>query len=123
MSLNLRPEVETVIRERARSLGVSVDDLLARTFAPEKTDTGTVSDPKGHVRALLAKWQTEDQTPILPPISTLPGETSTQALFRKWDEAEAQLTKEERDAEDRLWKDFRQGIDVERIRTGMRTLF
>ena len=86
MSLDLSPEVENVVRERAEALGVSVNDLLARTFAPEKTEAKLVSDPQAHVRALLARWQAEDNTLTLPPVPTRPGETPTQALFKKWEE-------------------------------------
>ena len=110
MSLDLSPEVETVVRDRAQALGVSVNDLLARTFAPEKTEAKTVNDPEAHIQALLARWQTEDNTPILPPIPTLPGETPTQALFRKWAEEDARMTDEEREAEDQLWEDIDKGL-------------
>ncbi len=123
MSLELSPEVEKVVRERAAQEGVSVDDLLARTFLVLQEKALSIGDPKERVRALLTKWQTEDNTPLMPPISTRNGETPTQALFRKWEEEDTKMTEEERQAEDRLWDDIQQDIDAERARAGMRTLF
>lgn len=114
MSLELSPEIENAVRERAQAEGVSVNDLLARTFTPVPQSTPPnlppVRDPKAHVDALLAKWQAEDKTPLRSAPPTLPGETETQALFRKWAEEDAHMTDAERDAEARLWQDIEQGL-------------
>jgi hypothetical protein len=123
MSLDLSPEIENVVRERAAAAGVSVNDLLARTFVQEKVQTRPLIDPKEHVRALLAQWQTQDNTPILPPIPIHYGETPTQALFRKWEDEDADMSKEEQEREERLWEEVQQSINSERTKTGMRTLF
>ncbi len=114
MSSELSPEIENVVRERAAAEGVSVNDLLAQTFAPMQHNTPLpsppVHDPKAHVAALLARWQTADNTPLRPAPPTLPGETPTQALFRKWAEEDANMTKEEQEAETRLWQEIEQGL-------------
>jgi hypothetical protein len=123
MSLDIRPEIENVVRERARTEGVSVDDLLERTFASKIPVIPPPSDPKARVHALLTQWQAADNTPRLPPIPTRPGETPTQALFRKWDEEAANMTDEECEQEAKFWEEFKQSIDAERIRAGMRTIF
>jgi len=107
MSLDLSPEIEKRVRERAEAEGVSVNYLMARIFAPEMTQKSPPTDPKAHVRALLAQWQAQDNTPILPPIPIRNGKTPTQALFRKWEEEEAQLTEEEQEQQEKFWEEFR----------------
>jgi|SRR5579872_81148 len=111
MSIELSPEVEHAVRERAAAEGVSINDLLARTFVPEKRDERTTQDPRERVRALLAELQARDNTPRLPPIPTREGETPTQALFRKWQEEDANMTEEEIEAEERLWQEIEQGLN------------
>jgi hypothetical protein len=86
-------------------------------------DAKEAIDPRDRVNALLAQWQAADSTPLRPPIPTRPGETPTQALFRKWEEEDANMTDEEREAEDRLWEEIQQSLNGERTKTGMRTLF
>jgi hypothetical protein len=110
-----RPEYESLKRWRDITVhqpNPPIDSLLhpqgrlARHTPPQQ---GRI-DPNEHVQALLAQWQSEDNTPIRPPIPTLPGETPTRALFRKWEEEDAKMTDEERDAEDTLWEDIEQGL-------------
>jgi|SRR5579871_433012 len=81
MTLDVSPEIEIMIRQRAAAEGVSINDLLARTFAPDKESPA--GDPIERVRQLLSRWQAEDHTPIVPPIPAQNGETLTQALFRR----------------------------------------
>jgi hypothetical protein len=69
------------------------------------------------------QWQAQDNTSILPPVPTRPGETPTQALFRKWEEEDATMTPEERKQEEKLWEEFQRSINAERAKAGMRTLF
>ena len=118
MSLHVRPEVEKVVRERAAAEGVSVDDLLARTFVAGR-DAG---NPETRVRALLAQWQTEDSMGSrLPPHET-DRELSGAAQFAQWRELDAAMTDAEREAEDRLWDEVARGIDETRALLGMRQL-
>lgn len=99
MSLEVRPETEQLIR-RAESNGVSVDDLLLRTFAP-----GQPEDPRQRVQALLRKWQVED-VPRGVPTQDPNHAAETPALFARWREEDAAMTDEEREAEDRLWAEL-----------------
>ena len=69
MSLELSPEIEDVVRDQAAANGISVNDLLARTFAPQQ-NIQPQTDPKAQVQALLNKWQAEDNMPLLPSIPT-----------------------------------------------------
>jgi hypothetical protein len=121
MSLELSPEVENAVRERAEAEGLSVNDLLAHTFAPVMLPLPT--NPKERVRVLLAKWRAEDNTPTPSPIPTRNGETPTQALFRKWEEEDALMTEEEREQETQFWEEFQESINNERKKAGMRKLF
>lgn len=123
MSLDLSPEIENAVRECAAAEGVSVNDLLARTFASEKMQTHPPADPKAQVRALLAQWQSQDNTPLLPPILTENGETPTQALFRRWEEEDTDMTEEQQKQHEKFWEEFQQSIDLERTKTGMAPLF
>lgn len=96
MSLDISPDIEKMVRERAATEGVTVNDLLTRTFVQEKNQTPPSANPKEHVRALIAQWQAQDNTPLLPPIPTRNGETPTQALLRKWEDEDSNLTEAER---------------------------
>lgn len=108
MSLELSLEIENVVRERAAAEGVSVNELLARAFAPNKAQTA--GDPKARVQALLTRWQAEDNTLLMPPPSPHPGETPTQTLFRQWAEEDADRTDAQKKAEQRLWEEIEQGL-------------
>jgi len=91
-----------------------VQGRIARQANIEKKE----SDSRDRVRELLAQWQTEDRTPLRSPIPARPGETPTQALFRKWEEEDARMSDEEKDAEDRLWEDIEKGIQEGRLALG-----
>ena len=123
MSLDLSPEIEFAVRERAAAEGVSVNDLLARTFVLENTFTSAVANPKEHVRALLAHWRARDNTPTLPYYTAIDGETPTQRLFRKWEEEDANMNEDEQEQEAKFWEEFQLSINTERAKTNMRTLF
>ena len=122
MSLEISPEIENVVRERAAIEGVSVNELLARAFAPNKIEDYQISEPRAHLQNLLARWQAEDNTPLVPPPPTRPGETPTQALFRQWREEEAHMTDPEKEAEDRLWAEIEQSLQENGRSLQMRTL-
>ena len=126
MSLQISPDVENMVRERANAEGVSVEELLTRTFSLKQNDAPQnntpIRDPKAHVQALLAQWQAQDNTPLVPPVATRPGETPTQALFRQWDEEAAHMTDAEKEAEDRLWTEIEQGLQQNSRTLQLRTL-
>jgi len=128
LNIELTPDQEARLQAAARQNGIAPAEVVKRLveehLPPLSSDTETApSDPKAQVLALLARWQAEDHTPALPPLPARNGETPTQALFRKWEEEEATITEEEREAEGRLWDDIQQGINAERAKSGMRTLF
>jgi hypothetical protein len=61
MSLDLAPEIERAVTERAAEEGVSVSELLGRYFAtaPNKR----TPDPKAvQLAATIQRWQAEDAT-------------------------------------------------------------
>ena len=122
MSLDLSPELESAVRERAAAEGVSVIDLLARTFAIDHQETPPKHDPRAHVQSLLDKWRATDSTPVMPPIPTRPGETPTQALFRRWKEEDLLMTDEQKDEEDKLWEDIEKGLKENRLTFDRRRL-
>src|SRR4051812_19739044 len=117
MSLDLKPEVERIVRERADAAGVSVDDLLSRTFAVG----GGAGDATQRVQELLAQWQAEDRTPEAPHDGP-DGAPAGHLPFARWRELDATMTEAEREAEDRLWEDVQRGIDETRAALGMRRL-
>lgn len=115
MSLDLSPELESAVRERAAAEGVSVNDLLERTFAIGRQETPPVHNPRAHVQSLLDKWRATDSTPAMPTILTRPSETPTQALFRRWNEEDKLMTDEQKDEEDKLWEDIEKGLKENRL--------
>src|SRR5437879_6466677 len=122
MSLDISPELESAVRERAAAEGVSVNDLLARTFGRDLQETTPRHDPKAHVQSLLDKWQAADNTPVMAPNPSLPGETPTQALFRKWREEDAHMTDKQKDEEDKLWEDIEKALKENRLTFDRRSL-
>ncbi len=81
------------------------------------------SDPREHLRTLLAHWRTQDYKPISRPVSIQNGETPTRALFRMWEEEDAALTELEQEQKQKLFEEFQQSVDSERKTSNMRTLF
>jgi hypothetical protein len=107
LSLELDTEVERLVRQRAEAAGLSVNELLARTFSPT---------PEQRVRALLAQWQAADRTagPVI--------DATADELVERWRAEDAAMTEEEREAEDRLWVEVVRGLNETRKALGMRRL-
>lgn len=122
MSLELSLEVENMVREKATEEGVSIEELLRRTFASEKSYAPHLLPPKERVQALLALWQAEDHSPMQSPVLARNDETPTRTLFLKWEEEDAHLTVSEREAEALFWEEFQESLNTERERSGMRKL-
>jgi len=118
VALQLDPEVERIVRERASMEGISVRDLLMRTFAAG----GEREDPEARVRTLLAQWQAQDGMQTGLPLGGPETRSANEALLARWREADAGMTEEEREAEDDLWADVERGLDETRARLGMRPL-
>jgi hypothetical protein len=133
LTIELNPDEEARLASAAASAGLE-PAALARKLLAERlpglpagaadSNGSAGMSPQEKVRALLAKWQAQDNTPIVAgPVALLPGETTTQALFRKWDEEDARMTDEEREAAERLWEEFQQGVNETRDALGMRRVF
>lgn len=118
MSLELNPEVERMVRERAAADGVSVDDLLMYAFA----GGGEAKSAEERVRALLAQWQARDCVQTVPLTRDPDGATFNETLFERWRELDTAMTEAEREAEDQLWEDVERGIEETRAQLGMRPL-
>src|SRR5438105_2966105 len=123
MSLDLSPETETAVRERAATEGVTVNDLLARTFSVIEQNGQSSADPRDRARTLLRKWRAEDEIPPITANRIQTGPTSAEALFKRWEEEDAKLTDDEVKTEESLWEDFRKGMNASREASGMRPLF
>jgi hypothetical protein len=111
MSLELDPRAETILRQEAEREGVSIDELIVRRFArpqPAPQEAPAPDVEKERVFARLAAWQRQDSTPFVLPIPNADTIKATEALFRQWDEEDANMTDAKRDAEDRFWEEFNQ---------------
>jgi hypothetical protein len=117
--LDLSPETETILEQEAAREGVSVDTLLRRTFAPQ---TASIS-PAERVKHMLAAWQRADNTPTVTPPTNNSNMTPSEALFQQWEQQAADMTEEERQAEDKLWQQFQEGVNAERSASNMRPVF
>ncbi|HEY3332317.1 MAG TPA: hypothetical protein VGK19_19970 [Capsulimonadaceae bacterium] len=104
MVVNLKPDVEEAIRQQAEIQGLSVEELLARTFRPVDTESRLIT----HLRALQAEYG-------MPAIESGKHCTSLTELMRAWDAEDSAMSDEERDAATRLWNDIRSskaGVDI-----------
>lgn len=121
MSLEVSPEIENAIRSRAASEGVSVNELLGRSFGPGRQESVSARDLRANVTALLATWQQADNTQLVPSVPTRPGESPTQALFRQWAEENALMSDEEKRAVDALWENIEPAIIERKNRVSFAT--
>ncbi|MDQ3814629.1 MAG: hypothetical protein M3347_11850 [Armatimonadota bacterium] len=111
LSINLTPVEEARLTAAAQQLGLAPAELARQLVAEHLPGI----DPVETVRAKLREWQEQDGTPLMPDMTTA-------ELFAQWEEEDAQMTDEEREAEDRLWQDFQKGINETRAALGMRLL-
>ena len=107
--------------ERAEVAGISASDYIARLLLG--TIPRIVPAPVARVRDLLREWQQDDHTPTVAPAPDHGTLTPSEALFRQWEREDAALTDEERRVEEAQWHQFQQGIDAERLASGMRPIF
>ena len=121
MSLEIHPEVERQVLERAEVAGISASDYIARLL--RGTVPSIVPAPAARVRDLLREWQHYDHTPTAAPAPDDGTHTPSEALFRQWEREDAALTDAERRVEEAQWHQFQQGIDAERLASGMRPIF
>jgi hypothetical protein len=98
MPLNLDPEMERQVLERAQDAGMNANDYIAgmlRATAPDRAP-----DPVARVRSLLSQWQRQDATPVAPPGPNDGTLTPSEALFRRWEQEDAGLSEDARRAEE-----------------------
>jgi PHD/YefM family antitoxin component YafN of YafNO toxin-antitoxin module len=104
---NRMPEVLTV-NGRAEVVMLdteSYEDLMDQLHKSQATA----------VQAKLHQWQKETETETFPAVSA-------HQLFSRWAEEDAQMTDEEKEAEDYLWQDFEKGVNETRAVLGMRQI-
>jgi hypothetical protein len=93
MSLELNPEVERLLLERAGAAGTSASDYVARLL--QVAPPADLPDSIVRVVAMLNEWQQRDHTPIAAPVPNDSGLTPSEALFRLWDREDANMTEAE----------------------------
>jgi len=120
--VNLTPIEEESLSNEAMQSGLATSELAAKLLR-EHLASQSALNPIEEMRLRIRKWQKQDNTPSPAQIADRSGMTPTAALFQQWAEEDADKTDEEIAANDRLWADYQQGIDEERQKAGMRTLF
>ncbi len=120
MSLELNPDVERQVLERAQAAGTTASDYIARLLQAAAPIASP--DPAARVRGLLKEWQ-HDHTPTAAPAPHDGTLTPSEALSRQWEQEDANLTDEVRQAEEERWQQFQQGINAQRVASGMRPIF
>jgi hypothetical protein len=100
LSIELTPSEEAKLAAAAKETGLAPAELVKKLVMEHLPAAGTVEDD---LDARLRNWQKQDGTKLMPDIPT-------QTLFAQWAEEDAQMTDEEREAEDRLWEDLEKGL-------------
>ena len=95
LTIDLTPSEVAQLSEATKRTGLAPSELLKKLLK-EYLPFGSISD-KDDLDAKLHKWQQQDGVRLAPDIST-------HALFAQWAEEDAQMTEQEREAEDRLWE-------------------
>ena len=100
--LELAPETESNIRYYAEREGLSVDELMARTFRQRSQPQPETPEQTTHrVQGLLAEWQARDPLPVPPG-----GFKSLTELSAEWAAEDERLTDAEREADRQFWEEF-----------------
>jgi hypothetical protein len=111
--INLTPIEEARLVNAALQDGIAPEELAEKLLREHLTpEPVTTADA---IRAKLRQWQKETATETFPA-------TSVRELFAHWADEDAQMTDEEREAEDRLWEDVEKDINTTRAELGMRQL-
>ena len=127
LTLDLKPEVENALREYAKEEGVSISDLLARTFAPRTTPTGQ-PQPKMDVPA-NPDASHQELPRKAPRLQVLPRQQAKALNAPSIARLQAQLaegakaTPQEAAQAEAEWQDFKQAMNANRSVTGERLLF
>lgn len=112
LTIELTPSEVTQLSVAAKEAGLIPSQLLKKLLR-EYLHAGSTVD-KLELDTKLHSWQEQDGMKMMPNIST-------QTLFAQWAAEDSQMTDEERESEDRLWKELEKrfseenfGIDLRR---------
>ncbi len=124
--IELTQDQEEALVEAARLEGVAPNALAARVLAehlPSLRHHGAAGEVQQRVLTLLASWRAQDG--VASKLGRAGGRSGEPAaeMFREWEREDAALTEEQSAEAETLWESFRESVDAERIRAGMRTLF
>ena len=101
LNIELTPAQEIALADAAQVCGVDAAELMKRLTLDHLPVAG--KNDEADIDAKLRQWQMQDGRSLLP-------DTPAQALFAQWDEEDAHMTEEEREAEDQLWADIERGL-------------
>ncbi len=95
LTIDLTPSEVAQLSEATKHTGLAPSELMKKLLK-EHLLFGFVHD-KDYLDAKLHKWQQQDGVKLAPDVPT-------RTLFAQWAEEDAQMTEQEREAEDRLWE-------------------
>ena len=101
LTIDLSPSEAARLSEAAKLIGLAPAELVKK-LVKDHLPAHPVRDGDS-LDAKLRKWQDQDGTKLMPDVAA-------QTLFAQWAEEDAQMTDQEHEAEDRLWKDLEKGL-------------
>ena len=113
IDIPLTPSEEARLSAAARRAGMAPEEWIKRVTLENLS--GSAAHPEEGMEILLRSWQEQDAV-------TLSEDVPVQELFRRWDEEDAQLSVEERQAEERLWGEIERKLHKEGRPLGLRPL-
>ena len=114
ITVNLTPIEEARLSTEAIQSGLEPEELVQKLLREHLVSSPTTSIEAARLK--LRQWQKETDTDTFPVVSA-------HELFARWAEEDVDMTEEEIAADNRLWEEFQRGIDDERTKAGMRTVF
>src|SRR5258708_4653557 len=97
LTIHLSSEEEARLAAAARREGLDPAEWLKRVALGRLSSKDTRAGEE--IDAKLRRWQEQDGAPLSPHVPA-------HELLARWDEEDALMTDEEREAEDRLWEDL-----------------
>ncbi len=103
VTISFSQSEESYLAAVARQTGLAPAELIKRitleNLPPLTPSPLSVSEENDAIDAKLRLWQQKEGTPLMP-------DRSTADLYAEWEQEDARVTDEERDAEDRLWAEI-----------------
>lgn len=109
--INLTPAEEAQLSAAAMQTGLPPEAFAEKLVRDHLPTTIVVNELNGK----LLQRQAQDQVKLVPS-------RTAADIFAQWEIEAEGMTDAERDAEDRFWEDFQQGINETRSALGMRQL-